>query len=126
MTKIRLAEQPRQEVSDTDVEAALERLADDTRHRTQLPANDMRPTYGGPQRDAINSVIDNIVGDICSDIAKLRTTLDDIEQQVLEGAAGAKARLSEQVAICVSVKDEINHMNRVVADIQERGKAMVA
>lgn len=116
MTKIRLANDP-------DIQDAFEKLANET--RTKIPPNEMRPSYGGPQRDAINSVIDGIVADICSDIGKLRHTLDDIEQQVLEGAAAAKTRLNDQVQICVSVKDEIAHMSRVVADIQERGKAML-
>ena len=116
MTKVRL-------LNDPDIQDALEKLANE--QRTKIPPNEMRPTYGAPQRDAINSVIDGIVSDICSDISKLRHTLDDIEQQVLEGAAHAKARLNDQVQICVSVKDEITHMTRVVADIQERGKAML-
>ena len=100
---------------DPAMQDALEKLANE-RH-TAIPPNELRPSYGGPQRDAINSVIDGIVSDICADIGRLRHTLDDIEQQVLEGAANAKARLNDQVQICVSVKDEITHMNRVVADI---------
>jgi hypothetical protein len=93
---------------------------------TKLPANEFTPPgYGGPQRDAINSVIDGLVSDICRDIADLRRTLDDIEQQVLEGAATSKHHLADQVQICVCVKDEITHMQRVVADIKERGKAMI-
>lgn len=118
MTKIRLANDP-------GIQDTLEKLASEP-YQAKIPSNEMRPSYGGPQRDAINSVIDGLVSDICSDIGELRHTLDDIEQQVLEGAANAKQRLNEQVQICVSVKDEITHMNRVVADIQERGKAMLA
>lgn len=87
--------------------------------RTPVPANEIRPpAYGGPQRDAINSVVDNIVGDICGKIDALRKTLDAIEQQVLEGAAGAKTALQDQVLICVRVNDEITHMQEVIADIQ--------
>jgi hypothetical protein len=95
----------------------------DLAQATPLPANEMRPSYGGPQRDAINSVIDGIVGDICKDIADVRHILDDLEQHILEGAASAKHHLSEQVGMCVSVKDEVTHMRRVVFDIEAREKA---
>jgi Mg2+ and Co2+ transporter CorA len=99
-------------------------LADEA--RTPLPDSPLfAPSYGAPQRDAINSVIDGIVSDLCKDIGELRRTLDDIEQQVLEGAAKAKEHLTDQVRVCVSVKDEISHMKRVVADIKERGEAML-
>lgn len=92
---------------------------------TTLPPNAFnRPSYGDPQREAINSVIDGLVDDICKDIAAVRTLLNEVEQQVLEGAAKAKHSLQEQVGVCTSVKDEITHMRRVVADIQEREKAL--
>lgn len=90
----------------------------ETRLRTE-PRQQV-PGYGAPQRDAIASVIDGIVGDICKDINELRMTLDDIEKQVLASAADAKHRLNEHVAVCVSVKDEIRHMQRVVEDIKSR------
>jgi hypothetical protein len=93
---------------------------------TPIPANELlAPAYGGPQRDAINSVVDNLVGDICEEIDALRLTLDEIKQQVLEGAAKAKVHLAEQVDICASVKDEIARAKRVAADIGERGKAIL-
>jgi len=86
---------------------------------TPVPVNEMKPpAYGGPQRDAINSVIDNIVGDLCGKIAALRKTLDEIEQQVLEGAAGAKHALHDQVMLCVKVNDEIAHIAKVIEDIK--------
>jgi hypothetical protein len=93
---------------------------------TPIPANELlAPAYGGPQRDAINSVVDNLVGDICAEIDALRLALDDIKQQVLEGAAKAKVHLTEQVEIYASVKDEIARAKRVAADIEQRGKAML-
>jgi hypothetical protein len=104
-----------------EMQEALEKLASERAPATEI----QRPTFGGPQRDAINSVVDGLVSEICADIGKLRITLDEVEQQVLEGAAHAKQRLNDQVQICVSVKDEITHMNRVVADIQERGKTLL-
>jgi hypothetical protein len=76
------------------------------------------PTYGAPQRDAINSVVDNIVQDISAKISELRKTLDAIEQQVLEGAALTKHALQDHVDVCVKVNDEISHMQRVVEDIR--------
>ena len=87
--------------------------------RTPIPTNDIKPpTYGGPQRDAINSVVDNIVSDICGKIGELRKTLDDIEQQVLEGAAGAKTALQDHIQVCIRVNDEIVHMQDVIEDIK--------
>lgn len=87
--------------------------------RTPVPSNEIRPpSYGGPQRDAINSVVDGIVGDLCGKIGELRKTLDTIEQQVLEGAAGAKKSLQDHILVCVRVNDEITHMQEVVEDIK--------
>ena len=86
---------------------------------TPVPVNEIKPpAYGGPQRDAINSVVDNVVSDICGKIDTLRKTLDAIEQQVLEGAAGAKAALQDHIQICIRVKDEITHMQGVIEDIK--------
>ena len=96
----------------------IRQLSDDVR-RTPLPTNEIKPpSYGGPQRDAINSVVDGIVSDLCSKIAALRHVLDDIEQQVLEGAAGAKHTLHDQVQVCIKVNDEITHMQRVIDEIK--------
>jgi hypothetical protein len=75
------------------------------------------PSYGEPQRNAIDSVVDGIVGDLCKKIGDLRKTLDDIEQQVLEGAAGAKRVLLDHILVCVRVNDEIVHMQDVVKEI---------
>jgi hypothetical protein len=75
------------------------------------------PSYGGPQRDAINSVADGIVGDICNRIATLRRTLDVLEQQILTSAAEAKHALNAHVVICQTVNDEVARMRRVVADL---------
>lgn len=75
------------------------------------------PVYGGPQRDAINSVVDNIVGDICGKISSLRKTLDAIEAQVLASAAKSKHSLNEHVLVCIRINDEIVHMQEVIADL---------
>lgn len=96
---------------------------DNPPRRTPVPTNEMKPpAYGGPQRDAINSVVDNIVGDLCGKINDLRHTLDDIEQQVLSGAAGAKHALHDHVTLCVKVNDEITHMQAVIEDIKAASK----
>lgn len=93
--------------------------------KTPIPTNDIKPpSYGGPQRDAINSVVDNIVSDLCGKINDLRKTLDEIEQGVLEGAAGAKSALQDHVAVCVRVNDEIVHMQAVIADIKQASLAV--
>jgi len=77
------------------------------------------PTYGGPQRDAINSVIDNVVQDITGKVNELRKVLDDIEQRVLESAANSKKTLTDHISICVRVNDEIVHMREVVTDLRD-------
>jgi len=98
-----------------------------TIHRTKLPDQSLLAqhqqqavAYGEPQRGAINSVVDNIVRDICEEIGELRLALDTIEQRILENAASVKERLSEHVGICVSIKDEVTHIRRIIADIKER------
>lgn len=80
------------------------------------------PSYGGPQRDAINSVIDGIVGDICGKIEALRKMLDQIEQEVLTSAGKSKHSLSEHVSVCTSINDEILHMREVIAELSERAR----
>lgn len=76
------------------------------------------PSYGEPQRDAVNSIVDGIVRDISEQIAALRSQLDEIEQQVLEGAAKSKAALQGQIGVCVRINDEISHMTKVIADMR--------
>jgi hypothetical protein len=76
------------------------------------------PVYGGPQRDAINSVVDNILVDICGKIRELRGTLDAIEQVVLESAAQSKSTLNEHVDVCVEVDGELRRMQSVVASLK--------
>ena len=82
------------------------------------------PTYGAPQQAAINSVFDGHVQDLFGKIKALRNTLDEIEQLILSGAAKAKAALQGQVDLCVQINDEINHMNKVIADL--KGQATTA
>lgn len=101
---------------------SLQQLADDldaAAQRAPVPPSDIKaPAYGAPQRDAINSVVDNIVSDLCGKIGELRRTLDAIEQQILEGAAGAKAALQSQIAVCVRFNEELAHMQGAVEQIK--------
>jgi predicted amino acid-binding ACT domain protein len=86
---------------------------------TPLPANELKPpSHGAPTRDAVNSIVDGLVSDICGKIADLRHTLDDVEQQILEGAAATKHALQDQVSLCAKVNDEISHMRKVVDEIK--------
>ena len=80
--------------------------------KTMLP-----PEYGGPQRDAINSVLDGITQDVSRKIDDLRKQLDDIEQAVLQGAAKSKEALHNQIVVCIRINDEISHMKMVVEEI---------
>jgi hypothetical protein len=76
------------------------------------------PVYGGPQRDAINSVFDSILVDLCGKIRDLRATLDAIEQAVLESAAKSKSGLNDHVDVCVRIDGELQHMRGVVASLK--------
>jgi hypothetical protein len=58
------------------------------------------------------------VQDICRKVGDLRTTLDEIEKQVLQGAAAAKLKLQDQILICIRVNDEIMHMQDVVTELK--------
>lgn len=92
---------------------------------TPLPANEMpqplaAPEYGSPQRDAIGSVVDGIVDDLCRKIGELRATLDKIEQQALQSAAAAKGALNDHVGVCVRLNGEIQKMQGIVADIHDK------
>jgi hypothetical protein len=81
------------------------------------PARMLPPSYGEPQREAINSVVDNMVQDIIGKIGDLRKQLDEIEQQALSGAAKVKLSLQAQIQVCVRLNDEITHMRGVVETI---------
>lgn len=77
------------------------------------------PIYGGPQRDAISSVVDNITSDLCGKIGELRKMLDTIEQQILQSAAKSKVSLHGHIASMVRLNDEILHMKDVVTELAE-------
>lgn len=94
------------------LQEVIGRIEEKSATKTILP-----PSYGQPQRDAINSVVDNIVQDISQKIEALRKQLDDIEQQVLTGAAKAKGLLHDHILVCVRINDEITHMREVVGEI---------
>ena len=85
--------------------------------RTPLPVNELQPPpYGEAQTSGVNSVVGSIVDDICRKINDLRETLDEVEQQILVGAAAAKTALHDQISVCVRVNDEILHMRKVVEE----------
>jgi len=103
----------------SNVRDLSEQLDQPHMRRTPIPAPEIRPpSYGGPQRDAINSVVDQIVGDIIGKITELRKTLDEIETQVLHGAAGAKTALQDHIGVCVKINDEVMHMREVIEEIR--------
>lgn len=78
------------------------------------------PAFGSPQRDAINSLIDKVVSDVCEHIAELEKRLEELRQQVLVGAAAAKATLQEQVEVCLRVNDEAVRIGDTIRDITQR------
>lgn len=78
------------------------------------------PQFGGPQRDAINSLIDKVVGDVCERISELEHKLEELRQQVLVGGAAAKTTLQEQVEVCLRVNDETSRISDIVGEIAQR------
>jgi hypothetical protein len=94
---------------------------------TALPLNEIAPqqphkppTYGSPQRDAIGSIVDGLVDDLCQRITGIRETLDQIEQQALQSAADAKGSLSDHVGVCVRLSEEVSNLQTVVSDIRHK------
>jgi hypothetical protein len=116
MTTIRLAEHEEAAILETR-ETVARIPTPELRKAAPQPAP---PTYGAPQRDAIKSVMDGILGDICNNITELRRALDEIEGQVLQGIADAKHVLEKQIGVCSCIKDEIGHLKRTVAELRER------
>jgi hypothetical protein len=106
----------------------VRQLVDELDHqtrRTPVPTNEMKPpAYGGPQRDAIGSIVDGVVSDICASIAALRHELDDIEQQLLESGAGIKHGLHSHVALCGKLKDEVSRVQATVESIKAASKGI--
>jgi hypothetical protein len=78
------------------------------------------PTYGSPQRDAINSLIDKVVGDVCERIDALEKQLHALKQQVLVGGAAAKCTLQEQVEVCLRVNEEVSRLGDTIDETAQR------
>lgn len=78
------------------------------------------PEYGGPQRDAINSVVDNLVHDVIEQIASLKKQLDRMEQQVLNSGAAAKETLTSQIMVCSRVRGQCHQIGEMIADISQK------
>lgn len=94
-------------------------MNESVRQRTPLPVNEMRPpSYGSPQRDAIGSIVDGVITDICGKISELRHTLDDVEQQLLESGAGIKHGLHSHVTLCSKLNDEVARVQAAVEGIK--------
>jgi hypothetical protein len=77
------------------------------------------PVFGGPERDAINAVVDKSVQNICERIATLHNVLDEIQQDALERNAQIKLQLQDHVAVSVRINDEITHMQAVIAELRQ-------
>jgi hypothetical protein len=76
------------------------------------------PVFGGPERDAINAVVDKSVQNICERISTLHAALDEIQQEALERNAQIKLQLTDHVSISVKINDEITHMQAVIAELR--------
>lgn len=104
----------------TRLEQTFNQIDEAARQRDVAARPMTPPAYGEPQRDAIASVVDSIVRDVTEKINTVRKQLDALEQQVLTGAANAKASLIEQIAVSIRVNDEITHMGDVIDEIAKR------
>ena len=78
------------------------------------------PSPGAPQRDAINALIDKVVGDVCEQIDGLEKQLHALKQQVLVGGAAAKGTLQEQVEVCLRVNDEVSRIGDTIDEVAQR------
>ncbi|WP_445215497.1 hypothetical protein ACKWRH_23750 [Bradyrhizobium sp. Pa8] len=78
------------------------------------------PGYGAPQRDAISSVVDNVVQTVCLQIAELRGQLDALEQHLLVSGAAAKDTLNQQVTVCMEVNEQAKQLAATIGGIAER------
>lgn len=100
---------------------AIERI-DQAANRPAIvpPPQVQPPEYGGPQRDAINSLVDGVVRDVIENIAALRKQLTALEQQVLVSSAAAKATLNEQVNVCARVTEETARIGDIMDQVAQR------
>jgi hypothetical protein len=101
-----------------DVDSAATRLHGQ-RHAPPPPQVPV-PQYGAPQRDAISSLVDSHVREVCERVDELREQLDKLKQQVLVGSAAAKETLNEHIALCLRVNDETARIAGAVDDIAQR------
>jgi hypothetical protein len=92
---------------------------DITRVKGEIDRIVQGPAYGAPQRDAINSVIDGIAGNLCSEITALRKELDLIEQRALTSAAGEKHKLSEHVSDAAVLHDAVGRLREVISGLAQ-------
>jgi hypothetical protein len=68
------------------------------------------PDYGAPTRKAVESLIEALSTALCAKVNELRKELDLIEQQALTSAEKSKHVLSEHVALCERINQEIGHV----------------
>jgi len=95
---------------------------DEVAPRPQLvPAAQVEaPGFGGPQRDAIASIVDGVVSDVIANIQALQKQLKALEDHVLVSAANAKAALTAQVEVCARVREETANIGEIVKDIAQK------
>lgn len=83
------------------------------------PVSKSAPSYGEPQRDAINSIVDGILQDLIGKIHELQRQLRDIEQGAIESAAASKERLQGHVAVCIKATEEVNRLADVIGRMRD-------
>lgn len=103
--------------------AAISEQIDAAGARPTVPAAPQMvqpPSYGGPQRDAINSLVDGVVRDVCETIDALTKQLDALKSQVLVSADTAKRTLHEQVEVCARVRDEAENIREIIDEVAQK------
>lgn len=78
------------------------------------------PDYGSPTRQAIESVVNGLVSNLCVEIGKLRKELDLIEQRAISSASKSKHALTEHVLTCERINQEVGHMRDVITELTEQ------
>lgn len=79
-----------------------------------------QPSQLTARRDAIASVVDSVVSDVCDTIDALQKQLAALKDQVLSSAASAKHTLNEHVEICARVRDETDGIRDLIDRIADK------
>jgi hypothetical protein len=98
--------------------ANLDRAIEELRRGT--PATPAAPAYGSPTTKAVSSVVEGLVSNLSEKIKGLHLELESIERQSIASAAAAMHVLTDHVATCERLNEEIDRVQAVVVDLKEK------